>query len=167
MTKKKSANSDDAESFKSSIENVLNEECSDSVNTRKRGRKPNKPEETNQYYNRTEKVFNTSGTTHTIFINVNENQKVTSDTSVGIRVLVARYPDFYKIYLYDYHNPGEPSYPHGGVRVWNEAFGQIQAFYYDSVAIHPEGGSKRFHKQVDNSMEVVDNENTTDENKEI
>jgi len=155
-TKKSSGVVENTDDFKSMISEELNEEPV--VDTKKRGRKPKTPEEEKSYYDRVEKTFSNSGTTHKVFIGVKDNQKIDITTPIGIRVLVARYPDFYKMYLYSYHQIGEPSYPLGGVRVWNEAFGQVQAFYYDSVAIHPEGGTKRFHHfkqelEVDKSEE--------------
>ena len=104
-----------------------------------------------------------------MFVGVKDNQKIDIFTPIGIRVLVARYPDFYKMYLYAIHRAGEPSWPNGGVRIWNEAHGQVQAFHFESVAIHPEGGMKRFHHfkeiEVDKPAEVDDSKDTKDEKK--
>lgn len=155
--------------FKESVSDALNNE--EVVDTKKKGRKPKAPEENKEYYDRADKVFSASGTTHKVFLNVKDAQKIDFFTPIGTRVLVARYPDFYKLYLYAYHRPGEVSYPLGGIRVWNEVHGQVQAFYYESVAIHPDGGTlKRFNKnsqiEVDNSTEVKDSEDTKRDEKE-
>jgi len=167
IKRKSSKPADSVDDLKSTVSDSLTEETV--VDTRKKGRKPKEPEEEKQYYERIEKIFSNGGTGHKIFVGVKDNQKVDIFTPIGTRVLVARYPDFYKMYLYAYHQIGEPCYPYGGIRVWNEAFGQVQAFYYESVAIHPDGGTKRFHHfkqeiEVDKSSEVDDSKDTkTDE----
>jgi hypothetical protein len=89
-------------------------------------------------------VSKSSSTEHWIFQGVDDEHKVNNLTLKGTRVLVARYPDFYKIYLYKTHTSGEPSWPNGGVTVYNATYETMQCFYYDSVAIHPEGGSYKF-----------------------
>jgi len=157
-----------ADDFKSTVSDALSEEPV--VDTRKRGRKPKEPEEEKQYYERVDKVFTNGGADHKVFVGVKNNQKIDIFTPIGTRVLVAKYPDFYKMYLYAYHQAGEKSWPVGGVRIWNEAFGQVQAFHFESVAIHPEGGMKRFHHfkqeiEVDKAEESDDSKDTkkTDE----
>lgn len=89
-------------------------------------------------------VSKNSSTEHWIFLDVDGSHRVDNLTMKGTRVLVARYPDFYKIYLYKTHISGEPSWPNGGVTVYNATYETMQCFYYDSVAIHPEGGSYKF-----------------------
>ena len=97
------------------------------------------------YFERRKKIVNPeSSCAHDIFINVHDHQQVTEQTEKGMRILVAKYPDFYKIYFHSYMHPGSPSYPRGGVRVWNATHEQMQCFYFESVAIHPEGGFHRF-----------------------
>lgn len=102
---------------------------------------------------RKERVNPESSCLHSIFVEVSDIQKVTDKTEKGIRVLVARYPDFYKIYFHSYLSPGTPSYPRGGIRVYNVTLGQMQCFYFESVAIHPEGGFYKFHSKEENDTE--------------
>jgi len=109
------------------------------------GRKPKNPEEIKEYYERKEVVFNpSSGTSHQVFTGVKLCQQINETTQMGTRVLVARYPNFYRLYLYSFHKPGEPTFPRGGIKIWNSNFHQIQYFYQESVAIHPAGGYHRF-----------------------
>lgn len=89
-------------------------------------------------------VSKSSNIEHWVFQGVDTDHKVDNFTLKGTRVLVARYPDFYKIYLYKTHSSGEPSWPNGGVTVYNATYETMQCFYYDSVAIHPDGGSYKF-----------------------
>jgi hypothetical protein len=98
-----------------------------------------------KYYKCVQRVVSKSSSTeHWTFQGVDGQHKVDNYTLKGTRVLVARYPDFYKIYLYKTHIAGEPSWPNGGVTVYNATYETMQCFYYDSVAIHPEGGSYKF-----------------------
>jgi hypothetical protein len=91
-----------------------------------------------EYYDRKNQVFNPeSGIVHVVFVNVADHQKVSDSTERGTRVLVARYPDFYKIYFSRYIPVGSDSYPRGGVMVYNATDDQYQCFYFESVAIHP------------------------------
>jgi hypothetical protein len=121
-------------------------------------RKKKEDVEVLEYYSRTHKIFNiASGVVHKIFINVKDSQKVNENTLRGTRVLVARYPDFYKIYLYDYHRPGEKHYPYGGIRVWNAECGQLQSFYYDSVAVHPEHSVYQFGRVEEIDVDNLSN----------
>jgi hypothetical protein len=94
---------------------------------------------------RTKKIINPeSNTSHDVFIHVDDKQRVTEATQKGRRVLVARYPDFYKIYFFKYIPAGHEHYPFGGIKVWNVTYDQFQSFYFDSVALHPNGGQYRF-----------------------
>lgn len=91
------------------------------------------------------KIFNNeSGVEHSIYQNIPDSLIVKEDCPKGTRVLVSKYPDFYKIFLFRYYKSGEPSFPRGGVKVWNDTDQQMQCFYYESVAIHPKGGCYRF-----------------------
>ena len=114
---------------------------------KRKGRKPKDPALIKEFYDRANKIFNPeNGLVHRVFVGVKDAQKIREDTPVGTRVLVARYPDFYKLYLYDFKLVGSPHYPYGGVKVWNSTHGQMQSFYYDSVAIHPVGDTHRFER---------------------
>jgi hypothetical protein len=114
------------------------------------GRKKKEEKEKMSFFERRRHTFNPeSGITHQIFINVTEHQRVTENTEKGTRILVARYPDFYKIYLFQYMLPGTEGYPRGGVRAWNVNEEQMQCFYVESVALHPDGGKHRFFQGLD------------------
>ena len=103
------------------------------------------------FFERQKKIVDTqSDLKHDIFINISEHQKVTDKTEKGTRVLIAKYPDFHKIYLYKYMPPGSDGYPRGGVIVWNSICEQMQSFYLESVAIHPSGGQHKFYKKEEN-----------------
>ena len=109
------------------------------------GRKKKEEKEKMSFFERRQQTFNSSSTAHEVFIGVTENQQVKPDTEKGVRVLVARYPDFYKIYFHSYIQPGTPSFPRGGVKVWNATHDQMQYFYFESVALHPDGGQHKFY----------------------
>lgn len=109
---------------------------------KRRSRKPKDPELVKEYYERTTKVFNTeSGSSHPVFVDVKPCQQIDENTPHGVRVLVAKYPNFYKIYFHSFYPPGEPGFPRGGVKVWNTNIHKMQTFYSESVAIHPDDKS--------------------------
>jgi hypothetical protein len=108
------------------------------------GRKKKKDEVEMEYLPRKTQIF--VGVQHKVFAEIPEHQKINELTARGTRVLVARYPDFYKIYLSKFMPVGKPSFPRGGVLVWNATYEQTQAFYLESVSIHPEGGSHKFYE---------------------
>lgn len=84
------------------------------------------------------KIFNNeSRIHHNVFYNVPDDKKINIFTEKGIRVTVAKYPSYYKIYFVEYIEPGRQSYPRGGIKVYNQTYEQYQSFYYESVALHP------------------------------
>jgi hypothetical protein len=98
-----------------------------------------------KYFKSTQRtVRKSSSTEHWIFLDVNDENKVDRFTLKGTRVLVAKYPDYYKLYLYKTHTPDEMSWPIGGVTIYNATDDVMQSFYYESVVIHPDGGSYKF-----------------------
>lgn len=98
-----------------------------------------------KFYEKRKQVFNTeSSISHEIFIGVEDHQKITEKTERGVRVLVARYPDTYKIYFYKFIPVGSNNYPRGGIKVFNATMDQFQCFYFESVAVHPRGGKYNF-----------------------
>lgn len=98
-----------------------------------------------KYYKCVQRIVSKkSNIEHWTFQEVDNDHKVDQFTIKGTRVLVASYPDFYKIFVYKTHVSGEPSWPNGGVTVYNATYEIMQSFYYDSVAIHPDGGSYKF-----------------------
>lgn len=98
------------------------------------------------YYKTSYKQISLSSTIHhCVYLNVDKEHVVDTFTPKGTRILVARYPDFYKIFLYKTHSIGEPSWPNGGVEVYNSNDETMQYFYFESVAIHPDGGNYKFN----------------------
>jgi hypothetical protein len=116
-------------------------DSSDDVNKVK---KITKSDESNRYYKTIPKIIGTNGTTFEVFINVDKNNVVNEITPKGTRVLVAKYPDFYKLYLYKTHRVGDRYFPNGGVTIYNTVDEMMQCYHNESTAIHPEGGSYRF-----------------------
>jgi hypothetical protein len=90
------------------------------------------------------------------FEKIPSKQRVDPFTPYGTRVLVAKYPDFYKLFLIRYHEEGEPSYPYGGVEVWNANDDCRCAFYYDAVSIHPIEYIAKIREIHDKAGNVVD-----------
>ena len=124
---------------------------------KKKGRKPKDPALVKEFYDRSTRIFNPeSAVVHSVFIGVKDSQKVKEDTPIGTRLLIARYPDFYKLYLFDYKLVGTPHYPYGGVKVWNATLGQMQSFYYESSAIHPNGGTHHFERTSEIDIDALE-----------
>ena len=112
--------------------------------------------EESSYFRVVDKVFNyQTNIDHKVFVNVPVSQRVNILTPKGTRVLVARYPNFYKIYLYEYVAEGSKSFPYGGLKVWNSNECHMQYFYYDSVTIHPKGGIHKFKEVVEIDTELI------------
>ena len=110
-------------------------------------------EEKSTYFKIGKRVHNPeTGVLLDVYLNVDKDHVVNQFTSPGTRVLVARYPDFYKMYLYKTHVIGAPHFPMGGVTVYNATYEMMQDFSYESVAIHPDGGWYRF-KSMQESMD--------------
>lgn len=82
------------------------------------------------------KSFNIGGTIHPIFDNIPSELKLDVDVERGRRVLTAYYPDTHDIYFIKYYCIGEPSFPHGGVRVYNRTLDEYKIFYPDAVVKH-------------------------------
>jgi hypothetical protein len=77
------------------------------------------------------------------------DRQITKLTDVGRRVIVAKYPEFYKIYFMEYVDVGKKHFPNGGIKVYNATHEQTQYFYYDSVALHPSKKDKYRVKNLD------------------
>jgi len=116
----------------------------DTKKVKKKAKKITESDESNRYYKSIPKIIGTNGTIFEVFINVDKNNVVNEITPKGTRVLVAKYPDFYKLYLYNTHRVGELCFPNGGVTIYNTVYEMMQCFHYESVVVHPEGGSYRF-----------------------
>ena len=71
------------------------------------------------------------------FDKIPKDKLIDKFTSPGTRVLVAKYPDYYKLFFLKYHEAGERYYPNGGIEVWNANEECKTAFFVDSVALHP------------------------------
>lgn len=84
-----------------------------------------------------QKRYPLSDIDYTVFSNVPNQYKISKDTDVGLRVVVAKYPAFYKIYFMQYIDAGAKHFPNGGIKVYNSTFDQTQYHRYESVALHP------------------------------
>lgn len=78
-----------------------------------------------------------------------EDRRVTKNTDVGSRVIVAKYPMFYKLYFMEYIDMGKKHFPYGGIKIYNATYDQTQYFYYESVATHPTKKDKYRVKNLD------------------
>lgn len=105
---------------------------------------------------RIEKYSPTRSLMYEAFDKIPLKQRVDPFTPYGTRVLVAKYPDYYKLFLIRYHEEGESSYPFGGVEVWNANDDCRCAFYYDSVSIHPIEYVAKIREIHDKAGNVVD-----------
>jgi hypothetical protein len=90
-----------------------------------------------------------SRSTFSCYAHIPAERRITKDTDIGSRVIVAKYPAFYKIYFMEYIDAGQPHFPHGGIKVYNATYEQAQYFYYESVAIHPTKHDKYRVKNID------------------
>lgn len=95
------------------------------------------------------RTFPPSSISFDIYYNIPNERRITKNTDIGSRVIVAKYPSFYKIYFMEYIDIGKPHFPLGGVKVYNLTFEQTQYFYYDSVALHPTKKDKYRVKNID------------------
>lgn len=95
------------------------------------------------------RAFRHSSIEFEIYYNIPVERRITKDTDIGSRVVVAKYPLFYKIYFIEYIDAGKPHFPVGGIKVYNATFEQTQYFYYDSVALHPTKKDKYRVKNID------------------
>lgn len=125
---------------------------------RRRGRpkgSKNGSEEPSIFVRESKKVMDSGGwiVHRTVFKDVPTEHRISQDlVAKGTRVLVAQYPDFYRIYFKKYHEVGE-GYPHGGIEVYSANNGRTEFYYYESVALHPKGGSIRMVDEVNDAGE--------------
>jgi hypothetical protein len=82
------------------------------------------------------KKYTLGGSTHNIFENIPGELKLDSTVEKGRRVMTAHYPESHDVYLVEYHNVGTPSYPHGGIKVYNRSTDEYRIFYPDGVVKH-------------------------------
>lgn len=98
------------------------------------------------YFKRIGKVVShgaCTGMTLIHFENVPMESQIQNFTEIGIRVLVAKYPDFYKIYFKRFFVTGDENHRQDAVEVYNANEERCECHYADQVALHPEGGSRR------------------------
>ena len=60
-----------------------------------------------------------SSVDYSVYYTIPKEYKIDSFTEVGSRVIVAKYPIFYKIYVMKYIEAGVPHFPLGGIKVYN------------------------------------------------
>lgn len=82
------------------------------------------------------KVYKQGGSSHLIFSLLPEELKLDKTVEKGRRVLTAYYPETHDVYLVSYYNIGEPSYPFGGVRVYNRSLDEYKVLYPEAVVKH-------------------------------
>lgn len=95
------------------------------------------------------RTFRHSSIEFDTYAHIPVERRITKTTDIGSRVVVAKYPLFYKIYFMEYIDIGKPHFPNGGIKVYNATFEQTQYFYYDSVALHPTKKDKYRVKNID------------------
>jgi hypothetical protein len=82
------------------------------------------------------KTYNVNGNPFKIYKNIPTELAVDHMTEKGRKILSSIYPDSHEIYLVQYHRPGEPTYPHGGVKIYNKTLGEQRCVYPDAVVKH-------------------------------
>lgn len=82
------------------------------------------------------KIYKQGGSAHLVFSLLPEELKLDKTVEKGRRVLTTYYPESHDVYLISYYNPGEPSYPFGGVRVYNRSLDEYKVLYPESVVKH-------------------------------
>jgi len=135
MSKKKSK-----DGFKDIIKEKLGQKTSFSLKekSKKLSKLEEKEDVDESFFQKEYRIINSgSNIEHVFFRNIPIDKRITTITERGCRVMVAKYPSFYKIYFIKYIILGSKNYPHGGIKVYNQTYDQVQSFYYGSVAIHP------------------------------
>ena len=82
------------------------------------------------------KLYTIGGSQHFVFNNIPEELKLDKSVEKGRRVLTAYYPESHDVYLVTFYNVGEPSYPFGGVRVYNRSLDEYKILYPECVVKH-------------------------------
>ena len=82
------------------------------------------------------KIYTLNGSTYNVFNQIPNELIVDHTTEKGRKLLSSIYPDSHEIYLVEYHKPGEPSFPHGGIKIYNKTLGELKYVYPESVVKH-------------------------------
>lgn len=82
------------------------------------------------------KIYIEGGSSHLVFSLLPAELKLDKSVEKGRRVLTAYYPESHDVYLVSYYNIGEPSFPFGGVRVYNRSLDEYKVLYPDAVIKH-------------------------------
>lgn len=92
------------------------------------------------------KSYNESGNYHLIFDKIPEDLVISKDTEQGRRVMTSYYPESHDIFFVKFYTPGEKSFPHGGVRVYNKSLDEYKLLYPQSVVKHK---NVEFYKKLE------------------
>lgn len=84
----------------------------------------------------TRKIYTLNGSVYNVFNQIPNELIVDHTTEKGRKLLSSIYPDSHEIYLVEYHKPGEPSFPHGGIKIYNKTLGELKYVYPESVVKH-------------------------------
>jgi len=82
------------------------------------------------------KSYSQNGNPFKIYKNIPTELLIDHMTEKGRKVLSSIYPDSHEIYLVQYYSPGEPTYPHGGVKIYNKTLGEQRCVYPEAVVKH-------------------------------
>lgn len=91
------------------------------------------------------KIYTVGGFYFLIYDNVPDELKLDKMVEKGRRVMTAYYPESHDVYLVEYYNVGTPSYPHGGIKVYNRSIDEYRIFYPDGVVKHK---NLEFYKKI-------------------
>lgn len=82
------------------------------------------------------KVYNIGGSVFSVFENIPSELKLNKSVERGRKVMTSHYPESHDIYFIEYFDVGEPSYPHGGIKVYNKSVDEYKILYPEAVVKH-------------------------------
>lgn len=71
-----------------------------------------------------------------VFENIPIELRIDKSVEKGRKVMTSYYPESHDVYLVEYHNIGEPSYPYGGIKVYNRSMDEYKILYPEAVVKH-------------------------------
>lgn len=82
------------------------------------------------------KIYSVNGSKHLIYENIPSELTIDDTTEKGRRVLASIYPESHEVFLVKYHKPGEQSFPHGGIKIYNKTLDEQKYVYPECVVKH-------------------------------
>lgn len=82
------------------------------------------------------KVYTVGGSVFNVFENIPLELKLDKTVERGRKVMTSHYPESHDIYFIEYFNIGEPSYPYGGIKVYNKSMDEYKILYPEAVVKH-------------------------------